>query len=360
MLRKIIHIDMDAFFASVEQRDFPEFKGQPLVVGGRSKRGVVAAASYEARRFGIHSAMPVQSALKRCPHLITQPGRMEVYKQVSHVIQTIFREYSDLVEPLSLDEAFIDVSAPKKGPHSATLIAREMKQRITEKTQLTASAGVSYNKFLAKTASDMDKPNGFFVILPEEAEAFLETLKIEKFFGVGKVTAERLHKQGIYNGADLKAFGRPELTRLFGKTGNFLYDAACGRDERPVISHREAKSIGCERTFAEDIYTPSEVDSEIQKICNEAWFRQMRHKKHGKTLTLKVKYADFKIVTKRRTFDAPITQKQMLPCIKELMPYEEIKSKGCRLLGLTFSGFDTQKYGANVQLRINFNKGQAW
>lgn len=354
--RKIIHIDMDAFYASVEQRDFPEHRGKPLVVGGRSSRGVVAAASYEARQYGIHSAMPVQTALNRCPHLINQSGRMHVYKEVSAQVQSIFREYSDLVEPLSLDEAFIDVTHPKKGPVSASLIAKEIKQRIYEKTQLVASAGVSYNKFLAKIASDMDKPDGFFVILPHQAEDFLEGLKIEKFFGIGKVTAKRFHSLDIHTGADLKALDRSEISRICGKTGLYLYNAVRGIDERPVNPNWERKSVGTERTFLVDIHRYTDVNEKIIKIADEAWQRQMRSKKHGRTLTLKVKYADFKSVTKRRTFERPVVYEQMLPTVLELMPYDDIERKGCRLLGVSFSGFEVQKYTANIQLKLNFNK----
>lgn len=354
--RKIIHIDMDAFFASVEQRDFPEFKGKPLIVGGRSNRGVVSAASYEARKFGIHSAMPVMTALKRCPHLINQPGRMEVYKQVSRVVQSIFREYSNLVEPLSLDEAFIDVTHPKKGPASASLIAKEIRQRIWDETHLVASAGISYNKFLAKIASDMDKPDGFFVILPHQAEHFLEGLKIEKFFGIGKVTAKRFHKIGIHTGSDLKSLDQGEIIRICGKTGLYLYSAVRGIDDRPVNPNWERKSVGTEQTFLVDIHTSTDIQEKITRIVNEAWQRQLRSKKHGKTLTLKVKYADFKSVTKRRSFERPIEYEQVLATVLELMPYDEIECKGCRLLGVSFSGFEVQKYSANIQLKINFNK----
>lgn len=347
---------MDAFFASVEQRDFPEHKGKPLIVGGRSDRGVVSAASYEARRYGIRSAMPVQTALKRCPHVINQPVRMDIYKEVSSQVQSIFREYSDLVEPLSLDEAYIDVTNPKKGPASASLIAKEIKQRIFEKTNLIASAGVSYNKFLAKIASDMDKPNGFFAILPEQAEAFLAGLKIETFFGVGKVTAARFHSVGVETGANLKALSKEQITRLAGKTGLYLYDAVRGIDERPVNGHRERKSVGAERTFLNDITDYRDVQEKIIAIADEAWHRLVRSKKQGKTLTLKVKYSDFKNASKRRTFDKPFEYAQVLPTILELMPYEDIESKGCRLLGVSFSGFEIEKYEAHVQLKLNFNK----
>ena len=347
---------MDAFFASVEQRDFPEYKGLPLIVGGRSNRGVVSAASYEARKYGIYSAMPVQTALNRCPHLINQPVRMQVYKDVSIQVQSIFREYSDLVEPLSLDEAFIDVTHPTKGPPSASLIAKEIQQRIYEKTQLVASAGVSYNKFLAKIASDMDKPNGFFAILPEQAEGFLEGLKIEKFFGIGKVTAKRFHSIGIHTGGDLKALDQAGITRICGKTGLYLYHAVRGVDERPVNSHWERKSVGTEQTFLTDIHNYTEVQERIIKIADEAWHRQVRSKKHGRTLTLKVKYSNFKSTTKRRTFDRPVEYTQVLPTILKLMPYEEIEHQGCRLLGVSFSGFEIQKYSAHVQLKLNFNR----
>lgn len=347
---------MDAFYASVEQRDFPEHRGKPLIVGGRTNRGVVSAASYEARKYGIHSAMPVMTALQRCPHLINQRGRMDVYKSVSAIIQKIFHEYSDLVEPLSLDEAFIDITHPKKGPKSASLIAKEIQKRIFEETQLVASAGISYNKFLAKIASDMDKPNGFFVILPEQAEDFLAGLKIEKFFGIGKVTAKRFHAVGVTTGADLKALDKTQITRLCGKTGLYLYDAVRGIDERPVRSNWERKSVGTEQTFLDDIHSDSEITDRITQIANEAWQRQMRSKKHGKTLTLKVKYADFKTSTKRRTFDKPIEQQQVLKTLLELMPYASIEEKGCRLLGVSFSGFEVEKYSANIQLKLNFNK----
>ncbi len=347
---------MDAFFASVEQRDFPEYRGKPLIVGGRSERGVVSAASYEARKYGIHSAMPIFQAKEKCPHLINQPGRMEVYKEVSKVIQSIFHEYSDLVEPLSLDEAFIDVTSPKKGPASASLIAQEIKKKILDKTQLVASAGVSYNKFLAKIASDMDKPDGFFVILPEQAEAFLEGLKIEKFFGIGKVTAKRFHDLGIHTGADIKTLERSELIRICGKMGNYLYDAVRGKDERPVISHWERKSVGCERTFIKNVHSVNEVHDKMHKIIDEAWRRQLKNRKYGKTLTLKVKFADFKSVTRRRTFEQPVEFKEIFPTIIKLMPYEDIETKGCRLLGLSFSGFEKETYGKNIQLKFNFGK----
>ena len=349
---------MDAFYASIEQRDFPQFRGKPLVVGGASERGVVSAASYEARKYGIHSAMPLKTALKRCPHLINQRGRMEVYKKESKRIHEVFYEYSDLVEPLALDEAFLDVTEIKKGPPSASLIAQEIRKEIYERTGLIASAGISYNKFLAKIASDMDKPNGFFVILPEDAELFLENLKIEKFFGIGKVTAERFHRLGVHTGSDLKALNRGELIRLCGKSGLYLYDAVRGIDERPVISHRERKSVGCERTFDKDIFSKEEVNKKLPQIIEEAWLRLQRSQKQGKTLTLKVKYSNFKTATRSRSFQHSINKDEIAPCIAELMPYSEIATKGARLLGLSFSSFNHNDYPKNIQLRINFNKSE--
>jgi DNA polymerase-4 len=222
-MRKIIHIDMDSFFASVEQRDFPEYRGKPLAVGSRSPRAVVAAASYEARKFGVHSAMPMAVALRKCPDLIVTPHRFEVYREISNSIREIFHEYTDLVEPLSLDEAYLDVTNPKKGPPSASLIAMEIKKAVRKRENLVASAGISYNKFLAKIASDMDKPDGFYLIKPEDAEGFLEDLEIKKFFGVGEKTAEKMHRLNIFRGRDLKSYERDQLIRWFGKTGNYFY-----------------------------------------------------------------------------------------------------------------------------------------
>lgn len=270
-MRKIIHIDMDSFFASVEQRDFPEYKGKALVVGHRGPRSVVAAASYEARKYGVHSAMPMSVALRKCPHLIVTPHRFEVYRSVSAEIREIFHEYTDLVEPLSLDEAYLDVTHPKKGPPSASLIARDIKQEIFDKTGLIASAGVSYNKFLAKIASDMDKPDGFYLIKPEDAESFLENLDVGLFFGVGKKTEERMHRLKIFKGKDLKQFSRHELVKYFGKSGSYFYDAVRGIDDRPVVSSRERKSIGAERTYEEDIFDLSEVRDKMLEVIDIMW-----------------------------------------------------------------------------------------
>ncbi|GHT68942.1 hypothetical protein AGMMS50239_34940 [Bacteroidia bacterium] len=251
-MRKIIHIDMDAFYAAVEQRDNPDLRGKPVAVGYGEARGVVATASYEARKYGVHSAMPSLTARNKCPGLIFVPARFEVYHEVSTQIREIFLEYTDLVEPLSLDEAFLDVTVNHKNNPSAGLIAKEIKQKIFEKTGLTASAGVSINKFLAKIASDYKKPNGFFVITPEEAEKFVETLKIERFFGVGKVTAQKMHDHHIFTGLDLKQRPETELVRLFGKAGHDLYQYARGIDNRKVEPNRVTKSISNETTFLQD------------------------------------------------------------------------------------------------------------
>ncbi len=300
-MRKIIHMDMDSFFASVEQRDFPEYKGKPLAVGHRGPRSVVAAASYEARKYGVFSAMPMSVALRKCPHLIVVPHRFEVYKEVSANINTIFHEYTDLVEPLSLDEAYLDVTHAKKGSTSASLIAREIKKEIKERTGLIASAGVSYNKFLAKIASDMDKPDGFYLILPEDAEAFLENLEVGLFHGVGKRTEEKMHRMDIFKGGDLKLLPLQDMVKNFGKAGNYFYNVVRGIDERPVVSHRERKSIGAERTFETDLTDLVEVKEKLDAIIDIMWKRCEAKEKKGKTVTLKLRFADFSTITRSNT-----------------------------------------------------------
>ena len=257
-MRKIIHIDMDSFFASVEQRDFPEYKEKALVVGHRGPRSVVAAASYEARKYGVYSAMPMSVALRKCPDLIVIPHRFDVYQKVSANIRHIFHEYTDLVEPLSLDEAYLDVTQAKKGPASASLIA---------------SAGVSFNKFLAKIASDMDKPDGFYLILPEDAERFLEDLDVGLFFGVGEKTEQKMHKMNIFKGSDLKLLPLQDLVKHFGKAGTYFYNVVRGIDERPVVSFRERKSIGAERTFETDLIELEEVKEKLAEIIDIIWRR---------------------------------------------------------------------------------------
>ena len=353
-VRKIIHVDMDAFFASVEQRDNPDLKGKPVVVGGDSDRGVIAAASYEARKYGVRSAMSSRLAKRKCPNLVFVHGCFDKYKEVSRQIRDIFFEYTDLVEPLSLDEAFLDVTFAKKGKPSATLIAKEIKRRIKEETDLTASAGVSYCKFLAKIASDEKKPDGLFVITPDQAEEFIEKLEVRKFFGIGKVTAEKLNKQGIYFGSDLKKFDQHELIRQFGKSGIYYYNIVRGIDNRPVIPTRERKSLGAERTFSKDYFLLSDLKIQMEKIEDEIWRRIERSQTFGKTLTLKIKFADFEQITRSKTLPDLIRSKAVLSetAIK-LLKAEEPFVKGIRLLGLTVSNFQQQEKGP-VQLTIDF------
>ena len=353
-VHKIIHIDMDAFYASVEQRDNPDLKGKPVVVGGDHERGVIAAASYEARKYGVHSAMSSKLAKRKCPDLIFVPGNFEKYKKVSRQIRNIFFEYTDLVEPLSLDEAFLDVTFTKKGKPSATLIAKEIKKRIKEETSLTASAGVSYCKFLAKIASDEKKPDGLFVITPDQAEAFIEQLEVRKFFGIGKVTAEKLNKQGIYFGSDLKKFDQHELIRQFGKSGIYYYNIVRGIDNRAVVPSRERKSLGAERTFVQDYFLLSDLKNQMGNIEDEIWQRIERSQSFGKTLTLKIKFADFEQITRSKTLSSSIQSKSVLKeTATKLLKAEEPFVKGIRLLGLTVSNF-TQAEKGPVQLTIDF------
>jgi len=341
MIRKIIHTDMDAFYASIEQRDFPEYKGKPLAVGGSTKRGVVAAASYEARKYGIRSAMPTLTALHRYPELIIVRPRFDVYKQVSREIMQIFRSYTDLVEPLSLDEAFLDVTENKFNMPSATLIAMEIKQKIKETTNLTASAGVSVNKFLAKIASDMDKPDGLYVIKPEEAESFIEDLPIGKFFGVGKVTASRMEKLGIFNGGDLKEKSRAELMKLFGKNGRFFYDISRGIDNRPVNPERIRKSFGKERTFESDLSSLVEINDTIRNIADIVCRDLGKYDIRGKTITLKIKYDDFRQITRSRSFPDYVNDPELiLKNSKEMMVEVFNEGDKIRLLGITLSNLE--------------------
>ncbi|MDP4204948.1 MAG: DNA polymerase IV [Bacteroidota bacterium] len=354
--RKIIHIDMDAFFASIEQRDNPSLRGKPIAVGSPDPRGVVATASYEARKYGIHSAMASQLAKKKCPGLIFVKPHFDVYKEVSRQIQSIFSEYTDLVEPLSLDEAFLDVTYHKKGRPSATLIALEIKQRILDTTKLTASAGVSFNKFLAKVASDIKKPNGIFVVTPADANTFISNLEIEKFFGVGKVTAEKFHRIGIRTGQDLQKLERMDLIRLFGKTGNYYYDIARGIDNRPVNPTYIRKSIGTEETFDQDFSDLTTLNGKLNEIGEELWVRMDKRKTFGKTLTLKIKYADFEQNTRSKTFQSFITQKEQMKstAMELLLNCKNELFRGVRLLGLTFSNLNTESTDDAIQLTIEF------
>ena len=345
VIRKIIHIDMDAFFASVEQRDEPAYKGKPVAVGGSpDKRGVVAAASYEAREFGIHSAMPSRSALQRCPQLIFLRPRFEVYKSVSNQIREIFLEYTDLVEPLSLDEAYLDVSENKKGMPSATLIAREIKERIFAETQLTASAGVSINKFLAKTASGIKKPDGLCLITPEKAEAFVESLQIEQFYGIGKKTAEKMRQLGIFSGADLKSWSEADLVQRFGKVGRFYYLIARAQDDRVVEPNRISKSIGAEESFTVDLTERREMLAALAEIASTVTRRLEEHKTGGRTVTLKVKYGDYQQVTRSRTVAESILEAEaILDLAIDLLNGTEVEKRSVRLLGISLSNLDSER-----------------
>jgi DNA polymerase IV len=353
--RKIIHIDMDAFFASVEQRDFAELRGKPVAVGGSSERGVVAAASYEARRFGVRSAMSSRIAKQKCPNLIFTKPRFEVYKQVSSEIREIFLEYTPLVEPLSLDEAYLDVTENLKGIATATEIAQEIKIRIKEKTSLTASAGVSVNKFLAKIASDYRKPDGLFVIKPSQAESFVETLEINKFHGVGRVTAEKMHKMGVFTGKDLREKSVAFLINHFGKVGRYYFDIARGVDNRPVNPDSIRKSVGVENTFNHDIFEPDELYRELDDIIEQLWRRMQRANAYGKSITLKIKFADFESLTRSRTSQLSVIDKSFLAKIS----YEMLNNllpmpKGVRLIGISFSNLEFADEMLGRQLTLGF------
>ncbi len=337
-VRKIIHIDMDAFYAAVEQRDEPAYRGRPLVVGGNRQRGVVAAASYEARRFGIHSAMAMRKALAKCPDLLVVAPRMAAYKAVSMQIREIFLDHTDLVEPLSLDEAFLDVTNNRKNIPSASMVAQQIKNRIHDRTGLTASAGVSINKFLAKVASDMNKPDGFTLIPPEGADAFVAALPVEKFFGVGRVTAAKMHGLGIRTGADLRRWPLGKLIRHFGKAGHGYYRIVRNQDQRPVNPNRTRHSVGTEDTFEKDLHDRQEMITHLERIAHEVTRRLEKSHFTGKTLTLKVKFADFRQITRSRTLDHAIVDvAEMMALTKSLLTMVEIPPRGVRLLGLTVS-----------------------
>ena len=345
---------MDAFYASVEQLDHPGLKGKPVAVGGSRERGVVAAASYEARRFGVRSAMPSKVAKRKCPELIFVKPRFSRYKEISNQIREIFFEYTDLVEPLSLDEAYLDVTYAKKGKPSATLIAKEIRKRIFDEMRLTASAGVSYNKFLAKMASDVNKPDGIFVITPGEAQDFIDNLEVGKFFGIGKVTAAKLNKMGIWFGRDLKEIDRFELVRLFGKSGNYYFEICRGVDDRPVEPARERKSVGAEQTFSADLFLKSEMETELLEIARKVWERYERSKVRAKTLTLKYKTSDFQQYTRSRTIPGHFSSESEMLTLAKALLYAETFTKGVRLLGLTFSNFQQEERKMPVQLTIEF------
>ena len=341
--RKIIHVDMDAFYASVEQMDNPALKGRPLAVGGAEKRGVVSAASYEARKFGVRSAMSGYLAKKNCPDLIFVPPRFERYKEISLKIRNIFFDYTDLVEPLSLDEAYLDVTTNKKGNPSASLIAEEIRQRIFDEVGLTASAGISINKFLAKVASDYNKPNGQKTVNPEEVISFLENLEIRKFYGVGKVTADKMYHLGIFTGKDLKQKSVEFLRENFGKSGDYYYHVVRGIHNSEVKPNRIPKSVGAERTFDENLSSEIFMLQRLENIATELEKRLKKSKISGKTVTLKIKYSDFTLQTRSKTLPYYIADKSLiLETTKELL-YQEKLENSVRLLGISLSNLNTEK-----------------
>jgi DNA polymerase-4 len=341
-MRKIIHIDMDAFFASVEQLDDPELRGKPVAVGGSGVRSVVAAASYEARKFGVRSAMPSVTAQKLCPHLIFVKPHFERYHEVSSQVFEIFKEYTDIIEPLSIDEAFLDVTSDKKNIGSATLIARQIRREIKSRTGLTASAGISVNKFLAKIASDIKKPDGLFVIPPEDAGGFIEALPVEKFYGIGRVTAEKMHKLGIHYGADLKTWDLVSLVRNFGKAGTFYFKIARGEDDRNVETDLERKSVGTELTFDKDLTTRFEIIAELYKIEKELMRRLEEADSTGRTLTVKIKFDDFRQITRSKTLQNYIrnfdTLHKEVAIIRKSL---KLEGSRIRLMGVTISNLET-------------------
>jgi DNA polymerase-4 len=360
-IRKIIHVDMDAFYASVEQMDNPDLKGKPIAVGGGGKRGVVSAASYEARKFGVKSAMAGRLAAKLCPELIFIKPRFDRYSEISKKIRAIFYDYTDLVEPLSLDEAYLDVTTNKKGNPSASLIAKEIRARILKDVGLTASAGISINKFIAKVASDYNKPNGQKTVNPEEVLEFLEQLDIRKFYGVGKVTAEKMYQKGIFTGMDLKLKSIEYLDENFGKSGRYYYYIVRGIQNSAVKPHRTRKSLAAERTFRENLSSEVFMLEKLEHIAEEVTRRLAKSKVAGKTITLKIKYSDFTLQTRSKTLPYFISDKSMiLETAKDLL-YQEKLNNSVRLLGISMSNLNTEKKkkpevkkSVSVQLRFEF------
>ncbi len=333
---------MDAFYASIEQRDNPSYRGKPVVVGGSpvGRGGVVATASYEARRYGIHSAMPSKKALQLCPKVIFIQPHFDVYKNVSEKMREIFARYTDLIEPLSLDEAYLDVSNDKQNIGSAIEIAKQIKQAIKNELHLTASAGISINKFVAKIASDLKKPDGLTFIGPSKIESFIQALPVEKFYGVGKVTAEKMKKMGLNTGADLKKISEQDLVKSFGKTGHFYYNIVRGIDDRKVEPYRETKSVGAEDTFPYDLTSIDEMNSELDRISQIVYDRLQQHGLKGSTCTLKIKYSNFKQITRNRSFREPVDSIDIIQeTAKQLLESTDIENVKIRLLGISLSNF---------------------
>ena len=351
--RKIIHIDMDAFYASVEQRDNPELRGKPVAVGGSRERGVVAAASYEARKFGVHSAMPSVTAKRKCPDLIFVKPRFDAYKAISLQIRAIFAAYTPIIEPLSLDEAYLDVTENLKGMLSATQIAEEIRARVRAETELTASAGVSYNKFLAKLASDHRKPDGLFVITPQMGPPFVETLPVRKFHGVGPATSRKMARLGIATGLDLRAQSQMFLQQHFGKAGSYYYWAARGIDERPVRADRLRKSVGAENTFSADLFTYEAARDALREIVDKVWAHCEGSGIRGRTVTLKVKFSNFQVITRSRTGQTQITTRTELEqlgnaLLEPLFPV----ARGIRLLGVSLSSLADEEAAPDREFRL--------
>jgi len=353
--RKIIHIDMDAFYASVEQMDNPELRGKPVAVGGSENRGVVSAASYEARKFGVRSALSGVLAKKYCPEIIFVRPRFDRYKEISSKIHKIFHEYTDLVEPLSLDEAYLDVTKNKKGNPSASLLAQEIRSRIFNEVGLTASAGISVNKFVAKIASDYNKPNGQKTVNPDEVEAFLEDLPIRKFYGVGKVTTEKMYQLGIFTGTDLKSKSLEFLEKHFGKSGAFYYHVVRGIHNSEVKSSRIAKSVAAEHTFDVNLSSEIFMMEQLERIAGSLEKRLKRHNVSGKTITLKIKYSDFTQQTRSKTLPYFISDKSLIMENVEELLYQEKMKDSVRLLGISLSNLNTEvKKAVVVQLKFTF------
>ena len=359
-IRKIIHVDMDAFYASVEQMDNPELKGKPLAVGGGGKRGVISAASYEARQFGVKSAMSGNLAIKLCPELIFVRPNFERYTEISKRIRKIFFDYTDLVEPLSLDEAYLDVTQNKKGNPSASLIAKEIRQRIFEDVGLTASAGISVNKFVAKIASDYNKPNGQKTVNPEEVIEFIEDLDIRKFYGIGKVTAEKMYQKGIFTGKDLKRKTLEYLDEHFGKSGRYYYYIVRGIHNSEVKPHRIRKSLAAERTFYDNLTSEVFMLEKLEHIAEEVAKRLNKSKVAGKTITLKIKYSDFTLQTRSKTLPYYVSDKDIILDTAKNLLYQDTLKESVRLLGISISNLNTETKkkpetkSVSVQLKFDF------
>ena len=354
-LRKIIHVDMDAFYASVEQMDNPELKGKPLAVGGSEVRGVVSAASYEARKFGVKSAMSGIQAARNCPDLIFVRPRFERYKEISNKIRKIFYDYTDLVEPLSLDEAYLDVTQNKKGNPSASLLAQEIRKRIFDEVGLTASAGISVNKFVAKIASDYNKPNGQKTVNPDEVETFLENLEIKKFYGIGKVTKEKMYQHGIFTGKDLKSKTKEYLELHFGKSGVFYFSIVRGIHNSEVKPNRISKSVAAEHTFNENLTSEIFMQEQLEHIATELEKRLKKYNISGKTVTLKIKYSDFTTQTRSKTLPYFISDKGLLYETSRELLYQERMKNSVRLLGISLNNLNTEiKKTVVVQLKFDF------